>query len=33
VISSPGVIALIARRITLRFQTALSALGRQEWLA
>jgi hypothetical protein len=30
VISSPGSIALIARRITLRFQIALSALGRQE---
>jgi hypothetical protein len=33
VISSPGAIALTARRITLRFQIALSALGRQEWLA
>jgi hypothetical protein len=30
VISSPGAIALIARRITLPFQIALSALGRQE---
>jgi hypothetical protein len=33
VISSPGAIALIARRTILPFQIALSAFGRQEWLA
>jgi len=33
VISSSGSIGLIARRITLPFLNALSALGRQEWLA